>query len=178
MGRGRSGNSRPQCFGVGREVGKSREHESAARARTHRVGRVVPCLGQPLAQAPSAAAEEACRETRGKAHAHLAPQRRRASRRRPVATGRRSQACTSEGRHLVRQPGMCARRQACGSGQRSGLCSHGRARQRAAEGGVKTDGNLARRRPEKTRRLRHESRRTSRAKSERWKHKRRGATLR
>ena len=111
-------------------MGKSREHEPAARARAHRVGRVAPCLAQPLAHAPSAAAEDACRETRGRAHAHLTPQRRRASRRRPVATGRRSQACTSEGRHLARLPVMCSRRQACGSG-RTSRCARARTARRA-----------------------------------------------
>lgn len=100
-------------------VGKSRKHEPAARARAHCVGRVA----QPLAQAPFAAAEEACCETRGKVHARIAPQQQRASRRRPVATGRRPQECTSEGHHLSRLPGMRSRGQACGSGPRRADCA-------------------------------------------------------
>lgn len=101
-------------------VGKSREHEWAARARTHRVERVAPCLWHR--RLPPPRRRHVARREERLAHAHLAPQRRRASRRRPVATGRRAQACTSEGRHLVRQPAMCSRRQACGSGQRHTDC--------------------------------------------------------
>ena len=45
------------------------------------------------------------------------PQRRRATRRRPLATGRRPQARTTEGWRLLRLPGLCSQRQACGSGR-------------------------------------------------------------
>ena len=116
-GRGRGESSSLCGVGVG-ALGcgaRGREQEPGARARAHRIGRLPHSREQPPAQAPPAAVEEACRETAGRRQPRSAA--RRASRRLPVATGRRSQACTREGWHLARLPGLCSRRQARGSGR-------------------------------------------------------------
>ena len=109
-------------------VGKSREHEWAARARTHRVGRVAPCLWHRRLPPPHA--EEACREMRGKAHAHLAPQRRE------LVGGALWQRAGGHRRAQVKGGTSCGsrpcalegRRAAADSDTRTVVCSHGRAR--------------------------------------------------